>query len=215
VLAKKNDADDEAPSTSYQNSLELTIKYAQHTLPLLAHSMYHPCILSWRINGFWHRPACAMFVCLCPIERLMNRMFEGSGYTRLPDTSIFHLLTLRRLLILALFGFCSHMVTLWAGKACHEPESCMMLICRTIHASSHPWTHTTDLIVSVVLLVCVLVWLPGRRRKSKQVEAQLLELGMEGLEERLSSATQHPASPAYRLSRMISEVTQMEVQRVE
>lgn len=49
------------------------------------------------------------------------------------------------------------------------------------------------------------------RRKSKQVEASLLELGMEGLEERLSSATQNPASPAYRLSRMITEVTQMQV----
>lgn len=34
---------------------------------------------------------------------------------------------------------------------------------------------------------------------------------MEGLEERLSSATQNPASPAYRLSRMVSEVTQMQV----
>lgn len=31
------------------------------------------------------------------------------------------------------------------------------------------------------------------KRKSKQVEAKLLELGMEGLEERLSSATQNPA----------------------
>lgn len=31
------------------------------------------------------------------------------------------------------------------------------------------------------------------KRKSKQVEAQLLELGMEALEERLSSATQNPA----------------------
>lgn len=39
----------------------------------------------------------------------------------------------------------------------------------------------------------------------------LQELGMEGLEERLSSATQHPASPAYRLSRMVTEVTQMQV----
>lgn len=48
------------------------------------------------------------------------------------------------------------------------------------------------------------------KRKSKQVEAKLLELGMEGLEERLSSATQNPASPAYRLSRMVSEVTQMQ-----
>lgn len=39
----------------------------------------------------------------------------------------------------------------------------------------------------------------------------LQELGMEGLEERLSSATQNPASPAYRLSRMVTEVTQMQV----
>lgn len=31
------------------------------------------------------------------------------------------------------------------------------------------------------------------KRKSKQIEAKLLELGMEGLEERLSSATQTPA----------------------
>ncbi|KAF8072570.1 hypothetical protein HT031_000230 [Scenedesmus sp. PABB004] len=48
------------------------------------------------------------------------------------------------------------------------------------------------------------------KRKSKQVEAALLELGMEGLEERLSSATANPASPAYRLSRMIAEVGQMQ-----
>lgn len=39
----------------------------------------------------------------------------------------------------------------------------------------------------------------------------LQELGMEGLEERLSSATQNPASPSYKLSRMVSEITQMEV----
>ena len=38
---------------------------------------------------------------------------------------------------------------------------------------------------------------------------------MEGLEERLSSATQNPATPAYRLSRMISEVTQMQVRPLE
>jgi hypothetical protein len=31
---------------------------------------------------------------------------------------------------------------------------------------------------------------------------------MEGLEERLSSATQNPASPAYRLSRLVAEITQ-------
>ena len=31
------------------------------------------------------------------------------------------------------------------------------------------------------------------KRKSKQIEAKLMELGMEGLEERLSSATQTPA----------------------
>jgi hypothetical protein len=49
------------------------------------------------------------------------------------------------------------------------------------------------------------------RRKSRQIEAKLQELGMEGLEERLSSATQNPASPAYRLSRLITEVTQMQV----
>jgi hypothetical protein len=48
------------------------------------------------------------------------------------------------------------------------------------------------------------------KRKSKQVEAALQELGMEGLEERLSSATQNPASPAYRLSRLVSETTQMQ-----
>lgn len=46
------------------------------------------------------------------------------------------------------------------------------------------------------------------RRKSRQVEAALEELGMEGLEERLSSATQNPASPAYKLSRLVAEVTQ-------
>jgi hypothetical protein len=48
------------------------------------------------------------------------------------------------------------------------------------------------------------------KRKSKQVEAALQELGMEGLEERLSSATQNPASPAYRLTRLIAETTQMQ-----
>eukprot|EP00879_Flechtneria_rotunda_P029235 GHRR01031533.1.p1 GENE.GHRR01031533.1~~GHRR01031533.1.p1 ORF type:complete len:152 (-),score=34.88 GHRR01031533.1:413-868(-) len=49
------------------------------------------------------------------------------------------------------------------------------------------------------------------RRKSRQVEAQLKELGLEALEERLSSATQNPAQPSYRLSRMVTEVTQMQV----
>lgn len=48
------------------------------------------------------------------------------------------------------------------------------------------------------------------KRKSKQVEAALQELGMEGLEERLSSATQNPAQPSYRLSQLITEVTQMQ-----
>jgi indole-3-glycerol phosphate synthase len=48
------------------------------------------------------------------------------------------------------------------------------------------------------------------KRKSKQVEAALQELGMEALEERLSSATQNPASPAYKLSRLVAETTQMQ-----
>eukprot|EP00775_Hariotina_reticulata_P009698 gene9698-9857_t len=43
------------------------------------------------------------------------------------------------------------------------------------------------------------------KRKSRQVEAALAELGIEGLEERLSSATQNPASPAYKLSRLVAE----------
>lgn len=34
---------------------------------------------------------------------------------------------------------------------------------------------------------------------------------MEGLEERLSSATQNPASPDHRLARMVADVTQMQV----
>ncbi len=46
------------------------------------------------------------------------------------------------------------------------------------------------------------------KRKSVQVEAALKELGLEALEERLSSATQTPASPAYRFSRLVSELTE-------
>ena len=53
------------------------------------------------------------------------------------------------------------------------------------------------------------------RRKQAQIEAQLKELGMEGLEERLQSATQSPAQPPYKLARLISEVTQMQVRGAE
>lgn len=48
------------------------------------------------------------------------------------------------------------------------------------------------------------------KRKQVQVEAALQELGMEGLEERLQSATQSPARPEYRLLRKVQEVTQFE-----
>ena len=43
------------------------------------------------------------------------------------------------------------------------------------------------------------------RRKSTQVEAQLKELGLESLEERMQSAVQVPLNPPYRLSRLIAE----------
>ncbi|KAI8464154.1 MAG: hypothetical protein J3K34DRAFT_441386 [Monoraphidium minutum] len=45
------------------------------------------------------------------------------------------------------------------------------------------------------------------KRKQRQLEAQLTELGMEALDERLQSATQVPVNPPYRLSRLISQVT--------
>lgn len=41
------------------------------------------------------------------------------------------------------------------------------------------------------------------RRKKAQVEAQINELGMETLQERLESAAQMPAQPPYRLSTLI------------
>ena len=51
---------------------------------------------------------------------------------------------------------------------------------------------------------------PGRsqlsatiRRKQQQVQRQIDELGMEALQERLESAAQTPANPAYRLSTLI------------
>lgn len=43
------------------------------------------------------------------------------------------------------------------------------------------------------------------RRKQKQLEASIRELGMEALDERLQSATQMPANPPYRLSTLIAE----------
>jgi hypothetical protein len=43
------------------------------------------------------------------------------------------------------------------------------------------------------------------RRKSREVEAQLLELGQEGLEDRLKSATETPVPIQYRLTNVISE----------
>lgn len=41
------------------------------------------------------------------------------------------------------------------------------------------------------------------RRKRSQIQAQLDELGMETLQERLESAAQTPASPPYRLASLI------------
>lgn len=49
------------------------------------------------------------------------------------------------------------------------------------------------------------------RRKQKQVEAHLKELGMQALEERLQSAVSSPASPGYRLLQLIQRVNQEEV----
>ncbi|EFJ49598.1 hypothetical protein VOLCADRAFT_104174 [Volvox carteri f. nagariensis] len=43
------------------------------------------------------------------------------------------------------------------------------------------------------------------RRKQRELEAAIRELGMEALDERLQSATQVPATPPYRLSRLIAE----------
>ncbi|GBF99220.1 indole-3-glycerol-phosphate synthase [Raphidocelis subcapitata] len=48
------------------------------------------------------------------------------------------------------------------------------------------------------------------KRKQRQVESQLTELGMEALDERLQSATQAPVNPPYRLSRLISQITSTE-----
>lgn len=45
------------------------------------------------------------------------------------------------------------------------------------------------------------------RRKQRQVESQLQELGMESLDDRLQLATQAPVNPPYRLSRLISQIT--------
>jgi len=45
-----------------------------------------------------------------------------------------------------------------------------------------------------------------RRRKQKQIEAMLAELGPETVEERLQSAVATPASPPYRLTRLIAEL---------
>ncbi|KAF5840700.1 hypothetical protein DUNSADRAFT_15795 [Dunaliella salina] len=43
------------------------------------------------------------------------------------------------------------------------------------------------------------------KRKQKELEAQLHEMGQEALEERLKSAVQVPAAPAYRLASLIAE----------
>ncbi|KXZ49270.1 hypothetical protein GPECTOR_22g863 [Gonium pectorale] len=43
------------------------------------------------------------------------------------------------------------------------------------------------------------------RRKQRQLEATIRELGIEALDERLRSATQLPANPPYRLSTLIAE----------
>eukprot|EP00195_Chlamydomonas_chlamydogama_P012328 CAMPEP_0202904284 /NCGR_PEP_ID=MMETSP1392-20130828/28654_1 /ASSEMBLY_ACC=CAM_ASM_000868 /TAXON_ID=225041 /ORGANISM="Chlamydomonas chlamydogama, Strain SAG 11-48b" /LENGTH=159 /DNA_ID=CAMNT_0049591837 /DNA_START=129 /DNA_END=604 /DNA_ORIENTATION=- len=43
------------------------------------------------------------------------------------------------------------------------------------------------------------------RRKAAQVEAQITELGMEGLEERLKNSVAVPANPPYRLSTLLAE----------
>ncbi|KAG2500630.1 hypothetical protein HYH03_001397 [Edaphochlamys debaryana] len=43
------------------------------------------------------------------------------------------------------------------------------------------------------------------RRKQRQLEATIKELGMEALDERLQSATSMPANPPYRLSTLIAE----------
>jgi hypothetical protein len=103
------------------------------------------------------------------------------------------------------------MVSLWARKACCLSIYVHILAYRSVHACCR--NLHAQLVCDCHPALCLCVVFPVCRRKSKQVEAQLLELGMEALEERLSSATQNPASPAYRLSRMISEVTQMEVRR--
>jgi hypothetical protein len=45
------------------------------------------------------------------------------------------------------------------------------------------------------------------RRKQQQVEQQIMELGMDSLQERLEDAAQTPAKPPYRLATLI-QVTQ-------
>ncbi|EFN54727.1 hypothetical protein CHLNCDRAFT_135426 [Chlorella variabilis] len=46
----------------------------------------------------------------------------------------------------------------------------------------------------------------GPMRKQQELSAQLQELGEEGLEERLQSATQRPARPAHRLTQLVADV---------
>lgn len=48
------------------------------------------------------------------------------------------------------------------------------------------------------------------RRKQRQIEAQIKELGMEALDERLQSATSTPANPPYRLAQRVAEVVERE-----
>lgn len=49
-------------------------------------------------------------------------------------------------------------------------------------------------------------WHPCRR-KSRQVEADIKELGDEGIEERMRSGVQVPADPKFRFARMVGEKT--------
>jgi hypothetical protein len=68
VHAKNDDADDDAPSTSYQNSLELTIKYAQHAVALLEHFLCPACIIMSQSVDDDNAGLLAECVCLCALS---------------------------------------------------------------------------------------------------------------------------------------------------
>jgi hypothetical protein len=64
------------------------------------------------------------------------------------------------------------------------------------------------------VVVLAVIHHPGashHRRKQAEVGVRLEELGMEGQEQRLQDAVASPSDPPYRLARLVSEITQMQV----